>query len=273
MKNLVILFFCTSLSLAQASAPRNYYNEVGSLTGYKLKSALTKIITNGHENQGYKKLYDIYFTSDTDTTFENDGSVLDIYSENPNSYDPYTYRTVSDRCGGYKGESDCFNREHLFPQSSFEKLAPMRSDFFHVFPTDGYVNNKRGSYPFGEVKNATWTSRNGSKLGPNTFDGHQGTVFEPIDTFKGDVARALLYFAVRYENKVKTFKHTTLNNTEDQVYKKWFILLLLKWHKQDPVSEHEIKRNEHGFKFQGNRNPFTDHPEYVDMIWGIGGVK
>ena len=59
-----------------------------------------------------------------------------------------------------------------------------------------------------------------------------------------------------------------LNGSKDQVYKTWFVKLLLKWHKMDPVSQHEIQRNNVGQKFQGNRNPFIDHPEWVEAIWG-----
>jgi len=81
-----------------------------------------------------------------------------------------------------------------------------------------------------------------------------------------------LYFATRYEHRVKNFSHIMLNGSEDQVYADWFLNLLIKWHKQDPVSEHEIHRNEIGFKFQGNRNPFIDNPEWVEKIW-LGAKK
>ncbi|MGK0367298.1 MAG: endonuclease I [Thermoproteota archaeon] len=271
MKNLTSVFFLVSFfiqanSLAQ---PTQYYKDAKGLKGYELKSALHKIISTGHITRSYGHLYNIYFTSDLDTTYENDGTILDIYSEEPHSVDPYTFRRKKHRCGNYKRESDCFNREHIYPQGSFGYAAPMVSDFFHVFPTDGYVNNRRGSNHFGEVDvaNAKWTSKNGSLLGPNTFGSFKGRVFEPIDEFKGDVARALLYFAVRYENKIKGFGHAMGNGTSDQVYDKWVVELLLKWHKQDPVSAHEVSRNGHGFKFQGNRNPFIDYPEFAEIIW------
>ena len=151
----------------------------------------------------------------------------------------------------------------------------MRTDIHHVVPTDGYVNNRRANYPFGEVTNDTWMSNNGSKVGQNTFGSYSGVVFEPIDEFKGDIARILLYFAVRYEDEVTDNSwdnHTTTNNplngTNNQVYETWYLQLLYKWHNDDPVSAREIKRNNEAYIFQGNRNPFIDFPEYVNLIWG-----
>ena len=93
-------------------------------------------------------------------------------------------------------------------------------------------------------------------------------VFEPIDEFKGDIARALLYFATRYEGRVGSFNHVMFDGSREQVYTTWFLNMLVKWHKMDPVSPHEIHRNDVGFRFQGNRNPFIDHPEFVEKIWG-----
>lgn len=157
------------------------------------------------------------------------------------------------------------------PQSVYSENYPMRSDVHQVIPSDGYVNNRRGSFAFGEVSSPTWTSNNGSKVGPNTFGSYSGTVFEPIDEFKGDIARALLYFAVRYETQVASWSHAMLNGTSDQVYEDWFVDLLLDWHANDPVVQAEIDRNNAAYNFQGNANPFVDHPEFVTMIWSSGG--
>lgn len=245
-----------------------YYSNLHAVTGYELKTELKEILKHSHRDQGYTALFNIYFTSDADNSYDGDGSIMDIYSENPNGRDPYQFTGRKDMCGQYREESDCFNREHIFPQGTFGKQYPMRSDFFHIYPTDGKVNNYRGNLPFGEVVHASWTSRNGSKLGPNTFGKYRGQVFEPIDEFKGDIARALLYFATRYEDRITQWHHPMLNGTSDQVYADWFIKLLLKWHRQDPVSAHEIQRNQAGYEFQGNRNPFIDHPEWVNEIWG-----
>lgn len=268
MKKLALLIVSISFTLNSNASVQSYYSQVNNLRGYALKTALSKKLRSTHRDNGYGALINVYFSSDLDETYDNDGGIVDMYSERPNGDDGYNFSSRRDVCGQYKRESDCFNREHLFPQGVFKKQRPMRTDFFHIYPTDGYVNNKRGSYPFGEVKNPEWVSNNGSKLGQNTFGNYRGRVFEPIDEFKGDIARAMLYFATRYENKVHRWNHAMLDGSSDRVYKDWFIKLLLKWHEMDPVSPHERKRNDVGFHFQGNRNPFIDHPEYVEMIWG-----
>lgn len=257
------LFLSSSLF---ANADRYYDSTVG-LSKFELKTKLSQIVSKGHRDQGYNALYNYYFISDKDHFYDGDESIVDIYSENPRGTDPYTFDSAKHKCGAYKVESDCFNREHLFPQSVFGKASPMRNDFFHVFPTDGKVNGMRGRLPFGEVGKTKWTSKNGSKRGTNTTPGYSGEVFEPIDEFKGDVARALLYFGTRYESKIARWNHPMLSGNKNTAYSKWFLALLLKWHKQDPVSEHEKVRNEYGYKFQGNRNPFIDHPEYAEQIW------
>lgn len=271
LATLILLISSTTILAKVDAATAAYYSGTENLEGYKLKTALHLKI-KGHTNRGYGALMNVYFQSDADKTYDNDGSIVDMYSENPRSYDDYNFRSKKDKCGNYRGEADCFNREHVFPQGSFNKAQPMRSDFFHVYPTDGYVNNRRGSYPFGEVDNAEWTSSNGSKVGQNTFGSYDGRVFEPIDEFKGDIARALLYFATRYEDRIRSFNHKMLNGTTTQVYADWFIQLLLKWHKMDPVSDHERQRNKIGFHYQGNRNPFIDYPEFVEKIWGHSGA-
>jgi len=265
MKNLyiVLLFLITQ----QIYAATNYYDSIRNESGYELKTALKNLLASTHKARSYGELFRVYTESDIDTTYDADGSIVDIYSENPKGKDPYVFTGGTKRCGSYKKECDCYNREHLFPQSAFFKRSPMRSDFFHIFPTDGYVNNRRGHLAFGEISNPKWTSMNGSKLGPNSFEHRGGQVFEPIDEFKGDIARALLYFATRYEDQIQSFKHDWLDGSKDQVYKKWFVRLLLKWNKQDPVSDHEKNRNNAGFAFQKDRNPFIDHPEWVEKIW------
>jgi len=255
-----------------AQIPSGYYDSATG-SGYTLKSQLKTIISNGHEDQGYGALYNAYVTSDNDTFYENDNTVLDMYSENPTGTDSYNYNHNDRNCGSglnYDSENDCYNREHIFPQGFFDKQLPMRTDIHHVVPSDGYVNSRRSNYPFGEVSNATWTSNNGSKVGQNTYGSYSGVVFEPIDEFKGDIARMLLYFAVRYEDEVTDSSwdnHTTTNNplngTNDQVYETWYLQLLYKWHNEDEVSDREILRNNEAYDFQGNRNPFIDHPEYV----------
>ncbi|KKC99362.1 endonuclease [Photobacterium halotolerans] len=253
----------------------SYYQTAEGLTGYTLKTALYNIIKD-HSAQSYSDLWTFYGANELDESYENDGSILDIYSENPSGTDSYTFTPGNDQCGSYSGEGDCYNREHSFPRSWFGgAVAPMNTDVHHVFPTDGYVNGRRSSYPYGEVGSATYTSDNGSKLGSAASGlSYSGTVFEPVDAFKGDLARAYFYMATRYQNVISGWESNdihgdaVLNGTSDQVFEDWFLAMLLQWHQEDPVSQKELDRNEDAYSFQGNRNPFVDYPEFVTEIWG-----
>ncbi|WP_225034758.1 endonuclease [Winogradskyella sp. SM1960] len=272
MKHLYLLFLlATSITFAQI--PSNYYDSADGLTGFELKTELKSIITNGHNDQGYGGLYTGYATVYVDNMeesgYENDGSLLMYYTENPNGPDPYSFFLGTNQCGNYNSENDCYNREHIVPQSSFGSASPMKNDIFHVVPSDGYANGKRSSYPFGTVGSATWTSLNGSKLGSSNVPGYSGTVFEPIDEFKGDIARAILYFVTRYENGVDGYTSFDMfNGTENQALEDWAVDMLLDWHYNvDPVDQRERDRNDAAYDFQGNANPFVDHPEYANMIW------
>jgi endonuclease I len=252
-----------------------YYDNINSQSGYSLKTELHNLI-NDHSGQGYSALWTFYENHSLDVYFENDGTILDIYSENPTSSESNSFTKVSDQCGNYSGEGDCYNREHSFPKSWFGgKIEPMNSDVHHIYATDGYVNSKRSAFPFGEVATASFTSTNNSKLGSATTAlGYNGTVFEPIDEFKGDLARAYFYMAARYENVISSWQNNSvygdaiLDGSSDQVFELWQLEMLKRWHTDDPVSQKEIDRNEAAFGHQGNRNPFVDHPEYVDNIWG-----
>lgn len=269
-KYLAAFFLITFWASLNAQIPPGYYDSTVGKTGYILKTALKTIITNGHIDRGYGNLYSAYTTSDKDNFYDNDNSVLDMYSENPTGADPYFYTHNVRKCGSYSAEDDCYNREHLMPQSVFSSASPMKNDVHFVVPSDGYVNGQRGNFPFGEVTSSTWTSLNGSKKGPCTFPGYSNIVFEPIDEFKGDIARCMLYFATRYETQVSSWSwYTALNGTSTQVYSQWFVNLMVKWHLQDTVNQREIVRNNASYTYQGNRNPFIDHPEWVTQIWGL----
>ena len=259
---LVILLLFISLK-AIAQIPAGYYDATTGKTGYELKTTLHEIIKN-HTDIGYDGVWSAFQTTDK----KSNGKVWDMYSDIPNGTLPYEYVFINDQCGNYSGEGSCYNREHSFPKSWFNNEAPMHNDLFHLYPTDGFVNGKRSNFPFGEVGTATWTSRNGSKLGNCSFEGYSSTVFEPINEYKGDFARTYFYMATRYEDRITGFiMPSILNGTKNQVYKEWYLKLLFKWHEQDPVSEKEIKRNDAVYKLQKNRNPFIDHPEYAGKIW------
>ena len=188
--------------------------------------------------------------------------------KNPTNTDPYNYASGStQRCGNYQNEGDCYNREHMIPQSVFSKKAPMVSDAHHITPTDGKVNGLRSNFPHGIVNTASKVTQNGGKLGSSGISGYSGTVFEPIDEFKGDIARIYFYFVTRYENTVSSYPYDAFNSTSFPALNPAFIELFAQWHKQDPVSAFEIQRNNAIYATQKNRNPYIDHPEYVTAIW------
>lgn len=247
-------------------APSGYYSSATG-SGYTLKTQLYNII-KGHTDRGYSGLWTTYSTSDRDHQNENDNTIFDLYSENQNGTDPYNFTYSTNQCGTYSVEGNCYNREHMIPQSVFNSAAPMVSDAHHITPTDGKVNGIRSNYPHGDVATASTTTRNGSKLGTSAVSGYTGTVFEPVDAFKGDIARMYFYFATRYENTVATYSYSMFNNTSNQVFTTAFLNMLLAWHDQDPVSAREIERNNAIYVRQGNRNPFIDNPSYVNTIWG-----
>ena len=246
-----------------AQPPANYYNNANGLTGIQLKAALHNII-KGHTKISYTQIWNAFWSTDN----KGNGIVWDMYSDRPGGTPPYTFRLGDDQCGsgGYQQEGDCYNREHSWPQSWFNSDATAKTDLHHIFATDGYVNQRRSNYPFGEVRSATWTSQNGSKLGSCKTAGYTGTVFEPIDEYKGDLARAIMYMSVRYYGEDSNWGNSDMT-TKSEI-KPWAISMLLRWNKLDPVSQKEIDRNNAIYsQYQHNRNPFVDHPEYADMIW------
>lgn len=269
IKTLLIVGLLFSVANIFAQIPTGYYDGTVGLTGAALKTKLSQIITSGHQTKSYDNLYNGYPSTDSDNYYEKDGSVLDIYSENPKGTDPYVYQHGSKQCGSYKVEGDCYNREHIFPQGYFNSASPMVSDIHHIVPTDGKVNGYRSNFPFGKVGSANFISENGSKRGTSASPNYSGTVFEPIDEFKGDVARMILYFATRYESKLSSFDdNDILTNSAFPGVEDWELAVFKEWHTNDPVSQREIDRNNAAYTYQGNRNPFIDHPEYVALIWG-----
>ena len=246
---------------AMAQGPNNsgtYYSAADGKKGSALKTALASIIST-HSTLSYKSLWTYFRTTDV----RADGKVWDMYSGTSN----FTFGT--DQAGNYKQEGDVYNREHSFPKSWFGDKSPMNSDLMHIVPTDGYVNNRRGNYPFGETDSPTYESDGGfSKLGPNCTDGYTGTVFEPNDEYKGDFARIYFYMVTCYESNVSTWSSDMLAGNKYPVFKDWALKLLLKWAKEDPVSEKEINRNKGVYESQGNRNPFVDYPGLEQYVWG-----
>jgi len=277
---IVLIFsgFYISVAAQSSNLPPGYYNNAEELNCTSLKTALFNIISTGNNSLLYDDVLTAHPRTDKKRNDANTADVVwDMYSDNPSGPDSYTFNFLTDRCGEYNSEGDCFNREHLFPQSWFNSELPMRSDLNHVFPTDGEVNAMKANFPVGEVSSASKTSLNGSKVGTGNNFGYTSTIFEPINEYKGDIARSILYMAVRYESQIAGWRSNSnadnvLNGSAYPAFDDWHIKLLYKWHVQDPVSEKEKKRNDSVFAIQGNRNPFIDRPEWVFQIWGCTGL-
>lgn len=255
----LLLLFVASVSIAQI--PTGYYNSAMGLQGAPLKIALHNIIKN-HTVVPYSGLWTAYKKTD----IKSNGKVWDMYSDVPSGTPPYEYTFVTNQCGSYSTEGNCYNREHSWPQSWFNSVAGPTSDLFHIYPTDGKVNGQRNNYPYGNVASPTWTSLNGSKLGPCTNTGYNLTVFEPLDEYKGDLARGYFYMSTRYFSEDASWSNSDATIKSDIL--PWQMNVLLSWSHLDPVSSKEIARNDSiYYKFQNNRNPFIDHPEWADSIW------
>ncbi|MCX6269266.1 MAG: endonuclease [Bacteroidetes bacterium] len=273
------LFFLAGLSLffltASGGIPPGYYNLATGQNGEALQIALYNIIKD-HVVVNYTPgVWDAFYSTDP----KPNGKVWDMYSDVPGGTPPYEYTFGMNQCGTGGGgvEGDCYSREHSFPKSWFDDTSPMNTDLFHIFPTDQYVNNMHSNYPFAVVETVTKVSQNGCKKGICGTIGYSGIVFEPIDEYKGDFARAYFYMATRYENVISTwysfdiYADAVLNGTSYPAFETWYLNMLITWHNQDPVSAKELARNDSVYEIQHNRNPFIDHPEYVDSVWMPSG--
>ena len=254
---LLLAALTMALSNAWAQGPNEtgtYYKNANGQSGQQLRTALSKII-GGPSVVSYDGLISAYEKTDT----RPDGYVRDWYSCVTN------YRHGKDT-GGYKQEGDSYNREHSVPQSWFSKRSPMKSDIVHVVPTDGYVNNRRSSFPFGEVANVTYKAANDyCRLGSSKTAGYSGTVFEVPDEIKGDMARIYFYMATCYMSQCASWGGNIF--TSDGIVK-WELDQMLEWSRQDRVDAREVARNNAVQEVQKNRNPFVDYPGLEEYIWG-----
>lgn len=172
-------------------------------------------------------------------------------------------------CGNYKKEGDCYNREHLWPKSwfgGFDYGKNCQTDLFELWPSDGYVNGLRGDLPFGTVSPSavTYKSTNGCLIGTCTTPGYSGKCFEAVNWLKGDFARSYFYIATAYWKEWDCCDTPATNKSD---IKPWQEDLLRQWHAEDPVDDYERQRNDDIYAaWQLNRNPFIDHPEWVDQI-------
>ena len=239
------------------TVPEYYAGINWDLTGSTLKTALHNKIKISTAGWSYDGLWDAYRLGDV----RPDGlHFWDIYSDTTD-YTLYDSRINRN----YSKEGDSINREHVIPQSSFNEKAPMVSDFFHVLPSDGYVNNRRSSYPHDDVVSGiTYTSNDGCKLGKNASG---TTTFEPMPQYKGDIARIYFYFVTCYQDKLSSNTFSAFDKSTYPSIKDPYLATYLKWAKEDPVSQKEIDRNNVGYSGQGNRNPFVDSPYAIGAIW------
>ena len=286
MKRTLLFILCCFFALAitaktvtpAASLPA-YYEDIQGKSGKSLFDAVQKVTKEGYTSLGYDGLWGAFKTTDK----KSNGKVWDMYSD-------CSWTFGSDQCGSYSSECDCYNREHSIPKSWFGgSTSGPGCDIFHLVPTDGKVNGMRSNYAFGEVSSASYTydgAKKGSAksitiIGGNTIAGNtgttiscSGTVFEPRDEYKGDFARGYMGSLLKWAGDQsfttgdgsKIF--TTNFTTGSFGLTKYGVALLMKWHRQDPVSQKEVARNNGIQQTQGNRNPFIDYPYLAEFIWG-----
>ncbi len=251
-KSFFIALFLGNLILFKsvfAQIPAGYYDDAQGLTGDDLKSALHNIIDD-HIAFSYNDLRD-FILRNTDEDPNNSNNVILLYSGR--SQDKNTFG----------GDPDEWNREHVWAKShgDFGNDPPAGTDAHHIRPTDVSVNGARGNLDF---------DMGGTPVAqaPGCFK--DGDSFEPRDAVKGDVARMIFYMATRYEGggSVPDLEVVDAVNTYPNPQHGKLSQLIL-WNTQDPPDDFERNRNDViYYQYQENRNPFIDHPEYVEAIWG-----
>lgn len=248
-----------ALEAPAPAAPRLFSAEraaPGALTGEQLFAYLHQATepAPGRTPASYKASK-AYMYSVADNQGCNGGpGIITFYSRvcaSGSSDNGDNYKEQGDQNGD--GKIDAFiNAEHLWPQSFFGKALPMVADLHHLRPTFVTPNGRRGSLKFGRVPSPVYATASGSKQGKDAF--------EPADAAKGDVARALFYFIVRYSDK---------NIRQGMNYEAFWtsnVPMLLEWNRQDPPDAAERRRNDLVEEFQGNRNPFVDDPALAERI-------
>ena len=267
-RNLLLVLAVMAALTAWADIPAGYYTNANGKSDEQLMAALEGIIYT-HTQLDYNELWDCYVTTD----MGNDGYYIDMYSTCKYNHSSYHVGTAS-----YVGQG--LNREHSFPKSWFGgEVYPMYTDLMMIIPTDGFVNQRRSNYPYGVCNGTdavTYTNEELGvtmlgKLGKSTYNGYSAKVFEPDDEYKGDFARIYFYMVTCYKSDVANWPGCDQLDYLDNNYKafsNWSIQMLMEWHRADPVSAKELKRNEGVYVKQGNRNPYVDHPELAEYIWG-----
>jgi len=226
---------------AGAHHPGAYYSATQNLWAEDLKTALTGIIDD-HTGLGYTLARDHMYGS----IDNHDGWVECVYTGRTAYFNTRAGATANN-----------FNCEHTWPQSFSDEAEPMRSDLFHLYPSDMTANSMRANLDFGVVSTVTW-SQGGSKLG---YDSTSQQVFEPRDAHKGNVARSHFYYIIRYDGAYNEYVDSAKMEAHFR-----------NWHISDPVDSLESLRNEDIYALQDNRNPFIDHPEFSERISSFFGT-
>lgn len=244
----LLSIFLVGPAILLAQNPDGYYDDAIGLSGDELKSALHNIIDN-HQEYSYNNLRD-YLLKESDEDPNNSDNVILIHSG---------ISRAKNKFGGNVGD---WNREHVWAKShgDFGTSPPAGTDAHHIRPSDVQVNSSRGNLDF---------DNGGSPV--NNCPGclKDGDSFETRDGAKGDVARMIFYMAIRYEGgsgEPDLEVVDRVNTYPDPEHGK--LSTLMQWHIEDPVDDFEMNRNEIVYSYQQNRNPFIDHPEFVNEIWG-----
>lgn len=262
---------------ANATAPSDYYSSINStMKGDTLKVALYNII-KGHTRIPYDSLEPAMKVTDRDYnlsplgTDDDNPYIVTLYADY--NGDKSTAIRYGDSCGGYNTSGNqIWNKEHIWAKSNgfATESKPAHSDLHHLRASDERCNNLRGNLPFNTVSQHTSSNAVENHYKQKT-DNYRITnsYFEPRDSDKGDVARALFYMATRYYNGDGSNSALSLTNGTDSSGGKWgYLDTLLAWHEADPVDEFEAHRNDLIYEqFQHNRNPYIDHPEYARAVF------
>ncbi len=232
------------LGQGQYSIP--YYNATQNLKEQALLSALKTTTTSGHNALGYNTGRDRMFMTVDNQKLNGQGANVNTITC------VYTGRVVTGYNSRSAAQGQNFNTEHTWPQSKFNSADPMVSDLHHLFPTDNDANNSRSSYPFGV---ATTPYRNDAINTPSHLGANN--LYEPRDPQKGRTARAMMYFLTRYQDYGFFFASQQMT--------------LRRWHGQFPPNQIDKKRSADILAAQGNRNPFSDYPQFVNRITNFLG--
>ena len=248
---LFLLLFCLSLV---AFAQKEYYTSIdGVKGGATLKNALYNLVKN-HKKITYNSgTWDAFYSTDRDPVTNR---VYDMYSSEVRYF-------------GNKGDKiSGMNIEHSVAKSWWGGANNNAyCDIHHLNPSDQTANSRKSNYPLAELESVTWD--NGvTFVGKATINGSSINAYEPCDEYKGDFARTFMYMFTCYQDL--TYEYTWMNyeNSAYPTLKPWAVELLLRWSKQDPVSEKEIARNNAVYEVQGNRNPYIDYPQLAEYVWG-----